>query len=104
MGFQDLPSDLQKEVLELQKSMAIELQPLVLESQLTMQKVLECPDHMSRLKLVRTFIDAETKRLRTKKTLKGVFATPPTPAPKEETEATGTESPSFFVDDGDAFQ
>lgn len=112
VGFQDLPNDLQKEVLDLQKSMAVELQPLVLESQLTMQKVLECPDHVSRLKLVRTFIDAEAKRLRTKKALKGMFAAPTTtekeakkdPAPEMTSEPTDSPPSSFFVDDGDAFQ
>ena len=54
--------------------MAVELQPLVLESTLTMQKILECPDHTARLKLVRHFIEAETKRLTTKKAIKNMFA------------------------------
>jgi hypothetical protein len=54
--------------------MAIELQPLVLESTLTMQKILECPDHTSRLKLLRLFVEAETKRLTTKKAIQNMFA------------------------------
>jgi hypothetical protein len=59
--------------------MAVELQPLVLESTLTMQKILECPDHTARLKLVRHFIEAETKRLTTKKAIKNMFAGKSTP-------------------------
>lgn len=54
--------------------MAVELQPLVLESTLTMQKILEAKDHTARLKLVRHFVEAESKRLNTKKALKGMFA------------------------------
>ena len=74
IGFQDLSAELQKEVIDLQKRMAVELQPLVLESTLTMQKILECPDHTARLKLVRHFVEAETKRLSTKKAIKSMFA------------------------------
>jgi hypothetical protein len=74
IGFQDLSAELQKEVIDLQKRMAVELQPLVLESTLTMQKILECPDHTARLKLVRHFVEAETKRLTTKKAIKSMFA------------------------------
>lgn len=59
---------------ELQKRMAVELQPLVLESTLTMQKLLEAPDHEARCKLLKHFIDAERKRLATKKSLAGMFA------------------------------
>ena len=54
--------------------MAVELQPLVLESTLTMQKILECPDHTARVRLVRHFVEAETKRLTTKKAIKSMFA------------------------------
>ena len=112
IGFQDLPIELQKEVLELQKSMAIELQPLVLESQLTMQKILECPNHQSRVELVRTFVESEKKRLRTKRTLKSMFGGASESTVEEsdesieETESASeqtTRSSSFFVDD-DSFQ
>ena len=41
IGFTDLSPELQKEVTELQKRMSLELRPLVLESTLTMQKILE---------------------------------------------------------------
>ena len=54
--------------------MSIELQPLVLESTLTMQKILECLDHTSRVQLVRHFVEAEKKRLSTKKAIKSMFA------------------------------
>jgi hypothetical protein len=74
IGFDDLTSALQNEVKELQKRMAIELQPLALESTLTMQKLLEAADHTDRLKLVRHFVASEMKRLTTKKTLQGVFS------------------------------
>lgn len=60
-------------MIDLQKRMAVELQPLVLESTLTMQKILECPDHSARLKLVRHFVQAETKRLSTKKAIQAMF-------------------------------
>jgi len=61
-------------VQELQKRMAVELQPYVLESTLTMQKLLEAEDHDARCKLLKHFIDAERMRLSTKKSLAGMFA------------------------------
>ena len=74
IGFQDLSPALQQEVQELQKRMAVELQPLVLESTLTMQKLLEAEDHEARCRLLMFFIDAEKKRLTTKKALAGMFS------------------------------
>ena len=74
IGFQDLSPALQQEVQELQKRMAVELQPLVLESTLTMQKLLETETHAERCKLLQFFIDAERKRLATKKSLAGMFS------------------------------
>ena len=117
VGFQDLSSELQKEVLDLQKRMSIELQPLVLESTLTMQKILECPDHRARLELVKSFVEAETKRLNTKKTIKGMFSSisqgnvdqsrfPPEEQISEDDEKASKRSETsrpFFSDD-DAFQ
>jgi len=104
--------------------MAVELQPLVLESTLTMQKILEAPDHTGRLKLLRHFIEAESRRLNTKKTLKGMFSgsmdvssldedtIPPeerTPSSDSTTVARGevgksASSSSLFTDEPDAFQ
>lgn len=115
IGFSDLTPALQKEVKELQKRMAVELEPLILESTLTMQKLLEAKDHSERVKLMQYFIDAETKRLTTKKTLKGMFATASLEqvvkdeipvkddTPKEELKNSSTSSFSMF-DDPDAFQ
>lgn len=106
---------LQQEVKELQKRMAVELEPLILESTLTMQKLLEAKDHSERLKLMRFFIDAETKRLTTKKTLKGMFASANKDEtikdelqvkenpPKEELKSSSETKFSIF-DDPDAFQ
>jgi hypothetical protein len=74
IGFQDLSEALQREVKELQKRMAVELQPLVLESTLTMQKLLETESHEARCRLLQFFIEAERKRLSTKKSLTGMFA------------------------------
>ena len=74
IGFQDLSPALQQEVQELQKRMAVELQPLVLESTLTMQKLLEGDDHEARCTLLKHFVDAERKRLSTKKSLAGIFS------------------------------
>ena len=59
---------------DLQKRMAVELQPLVLESTLTMQKILETESHEDRCKLLQHFIEAERKRLSTKKSLTGMFS------------------------------
>ena len=111
--------------------MAVELQPLVLESTLTMQKILECPDHTARLKLVRHFVEAETKRLTTKKALKSMFsekssssmstgdskisqlkssddvATPSFPPEEQISDSIGSNSdgaPKSFFSDDDAFQ
>ncbi|KAL7563193.1 hypothetical protein ACA910_014469 [Epithemia clementina (nom. ined.)] len=74
VGYNELSRDLQQEVKELQQRMAVELQPLVLESTLTMQKILEASNHTERLKLLRCFMQAETKRLNTKRTLQGMFS------------------------------
>lgn len=41
IGFEDLSKELQDELKELQKRMSIELQPMVLESMLAIQKILE---------------------------------------------------------------
>ncbi|KAL3923873.1 MAG: hypothetical protein SGARI_006134, partial [Bacillariaceae sp.] len=59
IGFGDLSPELQLELQELQKRMAVELQPLVLESSLTMQKILEANDHTARCKLLKHFMAAE---------------------------------------------
>lgn len=114
--------------------MAVELQPLILESTLTMQKILEAKDHTARLKLVRHFIIAETKRLQTKKAIKGMFSgASKTPTPtaglasastgippeeqilssddlpkrgsrKKDQESSSNNTPSSFFADDDAFQ
>ena len=126
IGFQDLSSELQEEVKELQKRMGIELKPLVLESTLTMQKILEAEDHHARLELLKYFIEAETRRLSTKKTLQGMFsgavasvdaaipaeeriddtkAEAPKPKPAESKSSEPEAPPSsIFFDDDDAFQ
>lgn len=122
VGFQDLSPALQEEVQELQKRMAIELQPLVLESTLTMQKILEAEDHAARCKLLKYFVDAERKRLSTKKSLKGMFssgggesseknAALEAAMPAEERiedddskESTTKPARSIFTDEEDAFQ
>lgn len=97
--------------------MAIELEPLMLESSLTMQKILEAPDHKARCKLLIFFMDAETKRLESKKSLKGLFSMDSSSMtasdiPAEEMisgDSTTLPSepksgPSTFFDDEDAFQ
>jgi hypothetical protein len=119
VGFQDLSPALQNEVQQLQQRMSTELQPLVLESTLTMQKLLEAEDHTERLKLVRYFITAEKKRLNTKRALKGMFSGESAAAleasipneeqiPKENKLVEPEDSPisksSIFTDDADAFQ
>jgi len=77
IGFDDLSPSLQQEVKDLQKRMQQELKPLVLESTLTIQKVLECDDHGERVDLLRYFVDAEKRRLDAKATLKGMFSGSP---------------------------
>jgi hypothetical protein len=116
VGFQDLSPALQQEVQQLQQRMATELQPLVLESTLTMQKLLEAKDHTERLKLVRFFITAEKKRLNTKRALQGMFSGESAAAleasiPAEEqlpddstTVDKRSSSSSIFTDEPDAFQ
>lgn len=120
IGFQDLSPALQKEVQELQKRMAVELQPLVLESTLTMQKLLETESHEARCELLHFFIEAERKRLSTKKSLTGMFAgttagvsaipeeerlASPEKVEKEEKETGSSQGPqsSIFTDEPDAW-
>ena len=117
VSFHDLSPELQNEVVSLQKRMAVELQPLVLESTLTIQKLLECPDHSARLGLLKSFVESESKRLNTKKAIKGMFAAQSKSSvdqslfPSEEQisderdskSSRSERSQSFFSDD-DAFQ
>merc|ERR1719232_10587 len=121
IGFMDLSPALQNEVKELQKRMAVELKPLVLESTLAMQKILEASSHKERLILLRYFVDAERKRLEAKKTLQGVFTTTAaedntyTTPVKEDDQPKSSSAPSLkgetpnnggstFFDEPDAFQ
>jgi hypothetical protein len=115
IGFQDLTPELQKEVQALQKRMTVELQPLVLESSLTMQKILEADDHKARCRLLTYFMDAETRRLVSKKSLKGLFATdssteivapdiPPEEMLSEDKDDKPESQSSAFFDEPDAFQ
>ncbi|GKY97511.1 hypothetical protein MPSEU_000709300 [Mayamaea pseudoterrestris] len=112
IGFQDLSAELQKEVQELQKRMAIELQPLTLESMLSMQMILEKSTHTSRLELLRWLIETETKRLNTKRTLQNLFSNKggPTDLSKIPPEELMIKPPSVpdaktsFYEDEDAFQ
>lgn len=97
--------------------MAVELQPLVLESSLTMQKILEAEDHKARCRLIKYFIEAEVTRLSTKKSLQGLFSSSggsddvsttdtSSSIPPEEMisqEKKDSKSPTFF-DEPDAFQ
>jgi Lon protease-like protein len=121
ISFQDLSPALQKEVQDLQKRMATELEPLILESTLTMQKILEAEDHAARCELLQFFIDAERKRLKAKKTLLGMFSEASSAAESidddeddgdEGDESTvdapssssSAEEPKSMFDDPDAFQ
>ena len=115
IGFGDLTPELQQELQELQKRMAIELQPLVLESSLTMQKIIEAENHSDRCKLLKYFMQAETTRLATKKSLKGLFSaegeslsTVDEGIPADEmlssTDETDETKSSSFYDEPDAFQ
>ncbi|CAJ1959159.1 unnamed protein product [Cylindrotheca closterium] len=120
IGFSDLSPELQDEVQKIQKRMEVELRPLLLESSLTMQKILEADGHKERLSLLKYFMNAETRRLQSKKTLKGIFsgdsssvtaeepAAPPSKSKEEKSSKDGSKSedesnPSFF-DEPDAFQ
>ncbi|OEU20671.1 hypothetical protein FRACYDRAFT_180232, partial [Fragilariopsis cylindrus CCMP1102] len=113
IGFGDLTEELQQELQELQKRMAIELQPLVLESSLTMQKIIEAEDHKARCKLLKYFMQAEMRRLTTKKTLQGLFSSDSDAVLDEEVRnipsdemisSTETDEKKSFFDEPDAFQ
>ena len=116
IGFQDLSPALQQEVKELQQRMAVELEPLVLESTLTMQKILEAEEHKDRCNLVRHFVDAERKRLDAKKLLRGMFTGSDSSLTTTTESALGDSSSSsddddasgptgaLLIDEPDAFQ
>lgn len=74
IGFQDLSPELQSELIDLQKRMTAELRPLMLEQSLSMQKILEAPNHEGRVGLMTYFVDAERKRLQAKMMLKSMFS------------------------------
>lgn len=85
-----------------------------------MQKILEANGHEERLQLVKYFMESETRRLKSKKTLKGIFSdsddTESAPSvgssmpPEEmisgdnESKSTTDDSTSSFFDEPDAFQ
>ena len=115
IGFGDLTPELQQELQELQKRMAVELQPLALESSLTMQKIVEAEDHSARCKLLKYFMMAETTRLATKKSLMGLFSSDSDesedstveesiPAEESLSSTEETEEKKSFYDEPDAFQ
>ena len=110
IGFQDLSPELQNELVELQKRMTSELEPLLLEQTLSMQKILEANDHDDRVELMRYFVDAERKRLQAKKTLKSMFGGGPLAEESEPVVAAAVpkeDKPKqqiFFDDEEDAFQ
>ena len=95
IGFTDLSPELQKELTELQKTMSLELRPLVLESTLTMQKILEAEDHVARVNLLRHFIEAEKQRLNAKKQLKGMFSGGASGIIEKSTESLGASAASI---------
>ena len=68
--------------------MNVELQPLMMESTLTIQKILEVEDHTARCMLLKHFMDVEKKRLDAKSTLQGMFAGDASAVTKEEDGAT----------------
>lgn len=114
ISFDQLSPELQKELKELEQRIGTELRPLALESSLTMQKILEADSHKARCILIKYFMKAETKRLNTKKSLKGLFSTRtdasasmPGPIPPEEMitdEPEEVKKSSPFYDEPDAFQ
>lgn len=120
IGFEDLSPSLQRDVQELQLTMTKQLRPLVLESTLTIQKILEEENHEARLTLLKFFVDAEKKRLDAKKTLQGMFkgdstavTTESTPddiednSDRDEDESNDFKSEpkrSIIIDEEDAFQ
>ena len=80
-----------------------------------MQKILEAPDHTARCKLLNYFMNSETKRLESKKSLKAMFSGATSSVapdiPKEEmisddetSEPTTAETKPAFFDEPDAFQ
>ena len=116
IGFDDLSSELQQELVDLQKRMQRELKPLLLEQTLSMQKILEAENHTERVLLMKYFVDSEKKRLQARKTLKGVFSGASSTSfdsPSQETEERRrvqsqkeieSRSKSQFFDDDDAWQ
>jgi Lon protease-like protein len=126
IGFADLSPALQAEVQELQKRIGVELKPLMIESTLTMQKILEAEDHKARCNLLRHFIDSERKRLSARNLLRGMFSGSPIGMDEKIPESIKAEtldalealanpvddnddesvvkSQSIFTDDEDAFQ
>lgn len=95
---------------ELQKRMAAELKPLALETTLTLQKILEANTHSQRLKMLRLFVEAESRRLKAKHILRGMF-TGSKGGGKDDvvdkvsiTSATQPVNGFILLDEPDAFQ
>ena len=73
IGFNDLSPELKEEVAQLQNRIGAEIEPLVLENNLTMQKLLEARRHKDRVRIFGLFIEAERKRLEARSSLKNIF-------------------------------
>lgn len=116
IGFRDLTQELQQELQDLQTRMSVELQPLALESSLTMQKIIEAENHKARCKLLKFFMQAEMKRLETKKSIQRLFISDSVDNVVSEqdlnniqsdemlSQTTFEEKKSAFYDEPDAFQ
>lgn len=110
IDIKNLTPELQKDVKELQKRMATELKPLALETTLTLQKILEAKTHSQRVKTLRLFVEAESRRLKAKHLLRGMF-TGSVGGNKGDVvnkfSTTSTMQPinsSILIDEPDAFQ
>lgn len=76
----------------------MELEPLVLESTLSLQKILETEEHKGRVNLIKFFIDAERKRLEARKMLQNMFGTASTTTDEDMIPLSeATDEDGFYV-------
>jgi len=116
IGVNDMSPELQEETRNFLKKMEVKLRPLVLENNLTVQKILEADGHTERVKLLRYFIDAERRRLGAKSSIQNMFSGDEAGEASENVlvnktqrlESAGQDSAddsgSIFMDEPDSFQ
>jgi len=73
VSYADLPDDMKREINTLKSRIAAEVEPMILENNLAVQKLLSARSHISRLELFTRYFETERKRLEARESLKKIL-------------------------------